>query len=87
MRKGQPRKTKAPIMTKAPRTKRVAGAEPVLGSKFFAGQGHNKGTQYQANISGRTYCTALALCRLKAPAISRSKQAMQNPILAGLPKK
>ena len=36
-------------------------------------------------ISGRTYCTLAALCRPTAPAISRSKQAMQKPMLAGFP--
>ncbi|MBR5217592.1 MAG: chloride channel protein, partial [Oscillospiraceae bacterium] len=36
-------------------------------------------------ISGRMYCTLAALCSPSAPAMSRSKQAMQKPILAGLP--
>ena len=36
-------------------------------------------------ISGRTYCTLAALCRPQAPAVSRRKQAMQKPMLAGLP--
>ena len=36
-------------------------------------------------ISGRIYCTASALCKPKPPAVSRIKQARQNPMLAGLP--
>ena len=36
-------------------------------------------------ISGRTYWTTSALCKPTAPAISLMKQAMQNPMFAGLP--
>ena len=36
-------------------------------------------------ISGRTYCTFAALCSPTAPAISRSKQAIQKPMLPGFP--
>ncbi len=36
-------------------------------------------------ISGRRYCTLAALCSPRAPAMSRSKHAMQKPIFAGLP--
>ena len=36
-------------------------------------------------ISGRMYCTLAALCSPKAPAMSRSKQAMQKPMFFGFP--
>ena len=36
-------------------------------------------------ISGRMYWTAAAWCRPRAPEMSRRKQAMQKPMLAGFP--
>jgi len=36
-------------------------------------------------ISGRMYCTTSARCNPSAPAMSRSKQATQTPMLPGFP--
>ena len=85
MRSGQPKKASAPIMTKAPSTNRRAGEEPALAFHSFVAMAIRKLPRTRPMISGRTYCTLAAECRPTAPAISRSKQAMQKPMLAGLP--
>ena len=86
MRRGQPKNTRAPIITSAPSTKRTAGDEPALALNSFAATLITKAPSTRPMISGRTYCTGAALCSPHAPAISRRKQAMQKPMLAGFPK-
>ena len=55
------------------------------GAEFACGQSHAQGTEHEPMISGRIYCTMAARCRPSPPAMSRSKQATQMPMLAGLP--
>ena len=85
MRSGQPRNISAPTITAAPSAKRVAGALPPRGLNSFAATAAIIAPMTSPTISGRRYCTTAALCSLAAPAMSRKKQAMQNPILPGLP--
>ena len=85
IRRGQPRKAKAPIITKPPSTNRSAGEEPALARNSRA-TAMIKAPSTRPTISGRTYCTLSAPCIPKAPVMSRRKQAMQKPMLAGLPK-
>ena len=85
MRSGQPRKTSAPIITNAPSTKRVAGEEPARGRNSRPMSDIANAPSTRPMISGRTYCTFAALCSPTAPAISRSKQAIQKPMLPGFP--
>ena len=85
MRSGQPRKASAPIMTNAPSTKRSAGDEPALAFHSLEASAIRKLPSTRPMISGRTYWTLAAECRPTAPAMSRSKHAMQKPMLAGLP--
>ena len=86
IRRGQPRNTSAPIITSAPSRKRVAGEEPpfALNSPFTRAMTMAPSTRPM--ISGRMYWTFAAPCRPRPPAMSRSKQAMQKPMFAGLPK-
>ena len=86
IRRGQPRKASAPIMTKAPSTKRVAGEEPALARNSLVATDMMNAPSTRPMISGRTYCTLAAPCIPTAPVMSRRKQAMQNPMLAGLPR-
>ena len=86
IRRGQPRKASAPIMTKAPSTKRVAGEEPALARNSLVATDMTNAPNTRPMISGRTYCTLAALCIPTAPEMSRRKQAIQNPMLAGLPR-
>ena len=86
IRRGQPRKASAPIMTKAPSTKRVAGEEPALARNSFVATDMMNAPNTRPMISGRTYCTLAAPCIPTAPVMSRRKQAMQKPMLAGLPR-
>ena len=73
-------------MTKAPSTKRVAGEEPALARNSLVATDMTKAPSTRPMISGRTYCTLAAPCIPTAPVMSRRKQAMQNPMLAGLPR-
>ena len=84
--RGQPRKASAPIMTKAPSTKRVAGEEPALARTSLVATDMMNAPNTRPMISGRTYCTLAAPCIPTAPVMSRRKQAMQKPMLAGLPR-
>ena len=86
IRRGQPRKASAPIMTKAPSTKRVAGEEPALARNSLVATDMTNAPSTRPMISGRTYCTLAAPCIPTAPVMSRRKQAMQKPMLAGLPR-
>ena len=85
IRSGQPRKASAPMTTNPPMTKRSAGDEPARALNSLPATLMRNAPSTRPMISGRTYCTLAALCRPQAPAVSRRKQAMQKPILAGLP--
>ena len=85
MRRGQPRKIRAPTITPKPRTKRVRGEEPPRGAKSFLMRAIRKAPHTRPMISGRTYCTMAAPCIPTPPAMSRMKQAMQKPMFLGLP--
>ena len=85
IRSGQPRNARAPIITNAPSTKRVAGELPPFARNSPLTSAIMKEPSTRPIISGRTYCTFAAPCRLHAPAMSLRKQAMQKPMLAGLP--
>ena len=86
IRRGQPRNTSAPIETQAPIRKRITGDEPERGlnSPFITEMMNAPSTR--PRISGLRYCTVAVLCSPRLPAISRRKQAMQNPMLPGLPR-
>jgi chromate transport protein ChrA len=84
-RQGQPRKIKAPIMAKKPRTKRTIGADPRRGLNSLKRYAATKDPKTKPTISGRIYCTTGAWCKPRAPVISRRKQATQMPILGGFP--
>ena len=84
-RHGQPRKTRAPIMAKTPRTKRTMGADPTRGRNSLKRYAAIIEPMTNPMISGRIYCTTAARWRPIAPAMSRSKQATQMPIFPGLP--
>ena len=84
--RGQPRKTRAPTIMKKPRMNRSSGELPalLLNSPLMTLTANAPRTMPM--ISGRMYCTVAALCRLREPAMSRMKHAMQNPMFPGLPK-
>ena len=86
MRKGQPRNTRQPSMTKNPRTKRVMGALPPLGRNSPLARAKSRLPRTSPMISGRMYWTLAAEWSPSAPAVSRRKQAMQKPIFTGLPR-
>ena len=85
MRKGQPRNIRQPIITKNPSTNRVIGDEPPFPRNSFLHRAMINAPSTSPMISGRTYCTAAALCSPSAPEVSRRKQAMQKPMLLGFP--
>ena len=72
-------------MAKKPRTSRVIGELPPRGENSFLPRLSRKLPRMIPMISGRRYCTAPARCRPSAPAVSRMKHAMQNPMFAGFP--
>ncbi len=82
---GHPQKTKAPIIAKKPWKNRMMGAEPVRALNSLKIKAATSDPRTNPMISGLRYCTTSALCRPSAPAISRSMQATQMPILAGFP--
>ncbi len=84
-RQGQPRKARAPIMAKLPRMKRSNGEDPLRALNSRKSRAAANAPSTKPMISGRRYCTTAARCRPSAPAMSRSKQATQMPILGGLP--
>ena len=85
IRKGQPKNIRQPIITKKPRKNRVTGEEPPRGENSPLAMESPIAPRISPMISGRIYCTASALCKPKPPAVSRIKQARQNPIFAGFP--
>ena len=85
IRSGQPRNISAPIITNTPRRKRIIGEEPPRPLNSFAATAAMSEPSRMPTISGRKYCTTSAPCRPRAPAVSRRKQAMQKPMLPGLP--
>ena len=86
IRRGQPRNTRAPIMTSAPSRNRVAGEEPPLARNSPFTKAMIMAPRTRPMISGRMYWTTAAEWSPSVPAISRSKQAMQKPMFAGFPK-
>ncbi len=64
MRKGHPKKTKAPTITVMPSKKRDIGAEPPRGLNSFLAIEKTKAPNTKPIISGRRYCTTPALCIL-----------------------
>ncbi len=84
-RQGQPRKTRAPIMASIPRMKRTMGADPARAWNSLNMRAEIKAPRTNPRISGLRYCTTSARCRPMAPAMSRSKQATQMPMLPGFP--
>ena len=85
IRRGQPKNTRAPIITNIPSTKRQAGEEPALARNSLAARAATVAPRTMPTISGRMYCTFAALWSPRAPAMSRRKQAMQKPMFFGLP--
>ena len=83
--KGQPKKARAPITTTIPKRNLVAGEDPAFGFHSFWMKESAKAPNTIPMISGRRYCTLAAWCKPIAPAKSRKKQAIQNPMLAGFP--
>ena len=86
MRSGHPRNIKAPTMTKPPSKNRSIGDEPPRGLNSRAASEAANAPKTSPTISGRKYCTTGAVCSLTEPAISRRKQAIQNPMFPGFPK-
>ena len=86
MRSGHPRNTRAPTIMKNPSTKRSTGLEPPRGRNSPFAIEMPMAPKTRPMISGRRYCTTGAECNLRAPAVSRTKHAMQNPMFLGFPK-
>ena len=72
-------------MANMPSTKRRIGEEPARGRNSPVIRAATSEPSTKPMISGRRYWTTSARCRPSAPAMSRSKQATQIPMLAGLP--
>lgn len=85
IRRGQPRNTRAPIITNIPSTNRQAGEAPAFARNSLAARAAAAAPTTMPMISGRMYCTLAALWSPRAPAMSRRKQAMQKPMFLGLP--
>ena len=83
---GQPKNIRQPIIAKKPSTKRVSGELPPFGENSPCRYAAPSAPSTRPLISGRIYCTALAACSPRPPAVSRKKQAIHRPMLAGLPK-
>ena len=62
------------------------GALPPLGENSLKATAMMVEPRMRPMISGLMYWTAAAESRPRAPAVSRMKQAMQKPMLPGLPK-
>ena len=94
IRRGHPRNTSAPIITNTAMTNRSMGEEPPLGRNSFRAKAMAVDPRTSPMISGRMYWTMPvpasaskpARWRFSAPAMSRRKQAMQKPMLSGLPR-
>ena len=85
MRNGQPKKIRQPIIITKPRTKRVKGEEPAVALNSLFAKAITQAPTMIPMISGRRYCTVSLVCSFIAPAVSRTKQAMQIAMLPGLP--
>jgi hypothetical protein len=75
----------APIIIKTPRANLSKVLEPPLDLNSLNLRAHKNAPSTSPIISGRRYWTTAARCNPSPPAISLRKQAMQKPILAGLP--
>ena len=82
---GQPRNMRAPTMTKNESTNLVIGDEPPRTLNSFPQTDIINAPRISPIISGRAYCTTGAVWSLRAPVVSLKKQAIQKPMLAGLP--
>ena len=72
-------------MAKKPRKKRTIGADPARALYSLKRSAASRDPRTNPIISGRMYCTTAARWNPNAPAMSRSKQATQIPMLAGFP--
>ena len=72
-------------MTMAPSRKRRAGADPARALNSPPARAITAAPTTSPMISGRMYWTFAALWSPRAPEMSRRKQAMQKPMLPGLP--
>ena len=72
-------------MTKNESTNLVIGDEPPRTLNSFPQTDIINAPRISPIISGRTYCTTGAVWSLRAPVVSLKKQAIQKPMLAGLP--
>ena len=72
-------------MTIPPSKKRRAGAEPALALNSPPAKAMMVAPSTRPMISGRMYWTFAALWSPNAPEMSRRKQAIQKPMLPGLP--
>ncbi len=82
---GQPKKAKAPIMTVIPSKNLVKGEEPPFALNSFAITAVINAPKIMPITSGLMYANLAAPCIPSAPVISLKKQAIQTPILPGLP--
>ena len=73
-------------MMTIPRIKRIMGEDPAVERYSLVATEIAKAPRTMPMISGRAYCTVSAWCMPSAPAVSRTKQAIQIAILAGFPK-
>ena len=86
IRNGHPKNTREPIIIIIPRIKRIIGDDPAVERYSFVATEIIKEPSTSPMISGLAYCTASAWCIPSEPAISRTKQAIQNAMFAGLPR-
>ena len=84
--RGHPRNTRAPSITINPMMNLKSGEDPPRGRKSPRRTLKAKEPRMIPMISGLTYSTIGAVWRCMAPAVSRRKQAMQNPMFPGFPK-
>ena len=75
----------APSIAKKPKLIRASGAEPPRGLNSLDKNALASAPKTNPMSSGRRYCNGAAWCNPSDPAVSRKKQAAQNPILPGLP--
>lgn len=83
---GHPRNTSEPMARIIPSTNRTMGDEPAIERYSFVAAEIMNAPSTRPMISGLAYCTVSVECIPRAPAVSLIKHAIQNAILAGLPK-